>query len=73
MDKQHIYANIVIFARNLGTRVLAEGIETEAEFQTLLNLGMDYAQGYLIGKPLSTLEPVNLRVLQMIQEYQAQY
>ena len=72
-DKQHVYANIVVFARNIGTKVLAEGIETEAEFLTLLNLGMDYAQGYFIGRPLPTLEPANPRSIEMIQEYQAKY
>jgi len=35
-DKQQIYENIVSFTRGLGTRVLAEGIETKEEFEYLL-------------------------------------
>jgi diguanylate cyclase len=33
-------------------KVLAEGIETEREFVILKELGCDYIQGYLIGKPI---------------------
>ena len=55
VEKQHIYSNIVQFARNVRTRILAEGVETETEFLTLLELGMDYAQGWFIEKPAATL------------------
>lgn len=34
-----------------GTRVLAEGIETEAEMRTLAALGVRYMQGYLFARP----------------------
>lgn len=34
-----------------GTKLLAEGIETEAEMQMLASLGVRYMQGYLFAKP----------------------
>ncbi|WP_258239684.1 EAL domain-containing protein [Pseudidiomarina homiensis] len=34
-----------------GTRILAEGIETEAEMRTLAELGVRYMQGYLFARP----------------------
>lgn len=38
-------------ADQLGIQVLAEGIETEEEWHWLRQLGVDYGQGYFIGKP----------------------
>jgi EAL domain-containing protein (putative c-di-GMP-specific phosphodiesterase class I) len=37
--------------RDLGILVVAEGIETEAEKTTLIGLGCDLLQGFLIGSP----------------------
>ena len=44
---------IIAATNSLNIKVIAEGIETEAEFNTLKELGCDYIQGYLIGKPMS--------------------
>jgi EAL domain-containing protein (putative c-di-GMP-specific phosphodiesterase class I) len=33
-------------------QIIAEGIETEEHFQTLAKMGCNYAQGYLISKPM---------------------
>lgn len=43
---------IVTMARGLGFHVVAEGVETPQQRELLLALGVDYLQGYLIGKPL---------------------
>jgi EAL domain-containing protein (putative c-di-GMP-specific phosphodiesterase class I) len=37
--------------RELGTFVVCEGVETEAERDTLASLGADLLQGYLFAKP----------------------
>ncbi|MBX9808905.1 EAL domain-containing protein [Candidatus Gracilibacteria bacterium] len=42
-------------AHKMGAEVIAEGVETEAERRTLKELGVDYLQGYLIGRPNSTI------------------
>lgn len=44
---------ITLMAHKLGMKVIAEGVETEAQFQLLAKVGCDYIQGYLIGRPLS--------------------
>jgi EAL domain-containing protein (putative c-di-GMP-specific phosphodiesterase class I) len=41
----------VMFARRVGASVCTEGIETLDELRTLLNLGVTYGQGYLLGRP----------------------
>jgi diguanylate cyclase len=40
-------------AHELGLRVVAEGVEDEATLQLLRSMGCDFAQGYLVGKPMS--------------------
>lgn len=49
--RQAMAAALVRFARSTRARVLAEGIETEAELQTLLALGVRLGQGYHLGRP----------------------
>lgn len=44
---------IVAMARVMGCDLVAEGIETEEQHQLLHRLGCGYAQGWLVGKPLS--------------------
>lgn len=50
--KQELLATVQDLARRVNARVIAEGIETPAEFETLRSFGVDYGQGYLIGKPM---------------------
>ena len=47
---------IIVMAHKLGMKVIAEGVETEAQRQVLLNAGCDYGQGYLFSKPVSASE-----------------
>lgn len=42
---------LIQFAHHLGSRVIAEGIETAAEAATLRELHADFGQGYLFGRP----------------------
>jgi len=50
-DGQPLVKTIVAMARVLGMKTVAEGVETEAEFDELTAMGVDQAQGYLICKP----------------------
>jgi len=42
---------LVSFGRATQAAILAEGIETTAELDTLRGLGVSYGQGYLLGRP----------------------
>jgi EAL domain-containing protein (putative c-di-GMP-specific phosphodiesterase class I) len=48
-----IVKSIIMLGHNLGLSVVAEGIETEEQLDSLWSLGCDYAQGFLIGRPAS--------------------
>jgi EAL domain-containing protein (putative c-di-GMP-specific phosphodiesterase class I) len=50
---------MVSFGRSLGLRVVAEGVEDEASLINLAALDCDFAQGYLISRPL---EPAAMTV-----------
>jgi EAL domain-containing protein (putative c-di-GMP-specific phosphodiesterase class I)/CheY-like chemotaxis protein len=42
---------LVTFARDIGSILIAEGIETEEERRVLTELGVRFGQGYLLGRP----------------------
>jgi EAL domain-containing protein (putative c-di-GMP-specific phosphodiesterase class I) len=48
-----IVKSVVDLSKSLGLTVIAEGVETQAEWDILENLGCDFMQGYLFSKPLS--------------------
>ncbi len=47
-----IVRTISTLARNLGMEVIAEGIETDEQYQQLKMLGCEYGQGYLFSRPV---------------------
>lgn len=50
--KRSLAAALVHFTRETRSLIVAEGIETEAEHETLRALGVHRGQGYLLGRPL---------------------
>ncbi len=53
--KQNLVKAILQFCRQSKIISIGEGIETEDELHTLIDLGVEAGQGYLLGRP--TLEP----------------
>jgi diguanylate cyclase len=48
-----VVGSTIEMAQSLGHSIVAEGVETEAVLDVLRRLGCDYAQGYLISKPVT--------------------
>ena len=51
---------VIGLAHGLRISVVAEGIETEAQFETLRAMGCDIGQGYLFAKPLPAADATRL-------------
>lgn len=49
--RRAIATALVQFASEVGSHVIAEGIENEREFETLADVGVPYGQGYFLARP----------------------
>lgn len=43
---------LIGFARETGSVIIAEGVETASEFETLQLIGVEQVQGYFLGRPM---------------------
>jgi EAL domain-containing protein (putative c-di-GMP-specific phosphodiesterase class I) len=50
-QNQHVVKAIVNLAKGFGRETIAEGAETEATLELLEEYRVDYAQGFVIGRP----------------------
>lgn len=55
-EDEVIVRSTVDLGHNLGLKVVAEGVETQAAWDKLKHLGCDSAQGYFMGKPVPAEE-----------------
>jgi cyclic di-GMP phosphodiesterase Gmr len=53
---QALVRSMVAVGHELNLKIVAECVETEDQAQFLRNIGVDYAQGYLFGKPMKLSE-----------------
>jgi diguanylate cyclase (GGDEF)-like protein len=49
--KQHLVKSLVAFSAAVNTTLIAEGVESWPELETLAQFGVRYAQGYLFARP----------------------
>jgi EAL domain-containing protein (putative c-di-GMP-specific phosphodiesterase class I) len=55
--KRRVVGAIATLCRELGSRVIAEGVETQAELGAVRDLGIDLVQGYLLARPTREISP----------------
>ncbi|MEO8002259.1 MAG: EAL domain-containing protein, partial [Arenimonas sp.] len=49
----NIVQHLIALAQSLNLRVIAEGVETQAQYDLLRRLGCDEVQGYFFSRPLA--------------------
>ena len=57
-SKQSLVNGLRLLGDVLKAEVVAEGIEREGELELLQQLGVQFGQGYLLGRPESLTNPV---------------
>ncbi len=66
-NKQQIIRNIVDYAHGRDMMIIAEGLETAAELEKVLELGVDFLQGYYLARPGETPLPISEDALSVIK------
>ena len=51
---------LAYLSRSLGLEIVAEGVETESQFNILKTLGYDQIQGYFLSRPVALSELKNI-------------
>jgi diguanylate cyclase (GGDEF)-like protein len=52
--RRGLLVSLLSFSGHIGARLVAEGVETQRELDTLLSLGVQYGQGWMLGRPVLT-------------------
>jgi len=65
--KYALVKGMVEFSKASNIHLIAEGIETFEELNTLVNLGVQYGQGYFIQKPDSEIKEISADVQQALK------
>ncbi len=58
-NNSHIVNSIIKLAHNIGSKVIAEGIENKAMLERLAEFNCDYGQGYYISMPIHENEVID--------------
>ena len=61
--RRHLVGAIVEVAHELDCKVVGVGIERDSELEALLELGVDYGQGFFLGQPTEEMLPVDTRLV----------
>ena len=67
IDKQNILENLMSYTKKRNIIVLAEGVETIEEVETLVSFGVDLFQGYYFAKPSFDIKEIEKEKLYMLR------
>ncbi len=70
--KKAAISSIVSFCKDVSIKIIAEGIETEGELKTLIDLGVTYGQGFYISKPSQYFRKIPMWVTTQIIDFNKQ-
>ncbi len=66
--KSALVKGMVELSKISNISIIAEGIETEEELQTLINLGVQYGQGFFIQYPDAEVKEIDPRIINLIKD-----
>jgi len=68
INRQNFVRAILQYTKSRKVKLIAEGIETKEEMDTLIQLGADYLQGYYLGRPSLQPKKISPKIVQEILE-----
>ena len=68
ISRRMIIKNLIKLGRSKNITVLAEGVETEDELETVIECGVDLLQGYYINRPVFEPQPVEPELVRKIRK-----
>lgn len=72
-NRQTMLESLISYAQRFDVAILAEGIETEQELETVIARGVDYIQGYYVSRPEFDPAPISQSVVNKITELAQKY
>ncbi len=67
--KQLLCRAMVDFGKSAGIKIIAKGIETEEELLTLIELSVDFGQGYFLEIPKKSFVDITPEKIELIKKY----
>ncbi|WP_460232953.1 EAL domain-containing protein [Aurantivibrio plasticivorans] len=67
--KKKILSSILWIAEEVGCKTIGEGVENQAQLNTLVELGVDFAQGFLLGRPQQKVTRPFMPITQKAQTF----
>lgn len=64
--KWALLETFVTFSKRIGCRILAEGVETAEEMRTVVQLGVDFVQGFFVARPTFERKSINPAVMEIL-------
>ncbi|MDQ7097127.1 bifunctional diguanylate cyclase/phosphodiesterase [Desulfosporosinus sp. PR] len=64
--KWALLETFVTFSQRIGCRIIAEGVETEEEMRTVVQLGVNYVQGFFVSRPDFVRKSINPAVKEIL-------
>ena len=65
--KRALVKGMYEFSKTSNTLLIAEGIETEEELRVLINMGIQYGQGYLIQRPNEVINGIDEEIISLVK------
>ena len=66
INRQKLLNNLLSYSKDRNIKVIAEGVETKKEMNTLIRFGVDYLQGYYIGRPNKIPQQISEKIVEEI-------
>lgn len=66
-SRQRMLQSVIVFTKQEGSRVLAEGVETAEELKVLMDMGIDLFQGFYIGRPELEIRPLDPYIIEKMK------